>query len=231
MTKEEYIKKMTIPERILALSLAAPILKKNDHNGDAGFNFVSIDDYYEIIARMCVEFGLSWRVSEDSFELLDSPGGQLVRATYSFHVFTESHEDYDSTKISVVMPFSDAQTTGIAMSYAEKIFMRTTFKVVTGEKDADSLAKPKKKWGAKEPKAEVKPGNTAPQTMTSEEMIAFISSCTDEMALKQWMVKTRAALAAVKAESPKKYEIIESAHRLKLKQLQEGTTDGAEPQV
>jgi hypothetical protein len=54
-----------------------------------------------------------------------------------FHGTGEVVPVYD--RISIFHPLQGAQTSGSAASYAEKLFMRKAFKVVTGEKDADAV--------------------------------------------------------------------------------------------
>lgn len=149
--------------KIAAVQAAAPSLKKGERNEGAGFNFVSIDSFYEKIASLALENGLTWVNKEEGIELVPLPDGQLVVAQ-KFSASLLDTEDGtvadDFFRLTVPAPFSDAQTAGISLSYFDKALMRATFKVVTGEKDADHMAKPRGKT-AKPSKAEVSATNAA----------------------------------------------------------------------
>lgn len=134
-----------------------PTLAKTTRNGDAGFNYVSIDGYYEKVAPILREAGLIWVIDEEGFELIPNVYGEhWCRFEYMMTLFHTIGLDTDdgietpsfSLRLSLIHPFQGAQTTGSAMSYAEKIFLRTLFKIVTGEPDADAFARGKGKRAA-----------------------------------------------------------------------------------
>ncbi len=134
----------SIAKAVLAVQTDLGILGKDDKNPFAKFNYVSIDKYYEIVARTATRFGLSWFCSEVGSTVVPIPSQKdQFRVAIRFdYMFTMFHEDgsaqpcYD--RISIYHPLQGAQTSGAAASYAEKLFMRKAFKVVTGEKDADA---------------------------------------------------------------------------------------------
>ncbi len=144
-------------KKIAAVQAAAPSLKKGERNEGAGFNFVGIDTFYEQVASVALEKGLTWVAVEDGIELVPMPTGELV-VCQKFHANLLDTEDgtvaEDFFRLTVPAPFSDAQTAGISVSYFDKALMRSVFKVVTGEKDADHMAKKK---GQKAPPAEPLP--------------------------------------------------------------------------
>lgn len=118
-------------------------LAKTDENKYAKYNYVSIDDYYDKVARTALDHGLSWIISE---EKIDAREGYVI-FTYTFDIYhraqvaddgADSHV-LDAVTFSVVHPIQGPQTAGSAASYAEKLFMRTVFKVRTGEPDADAV--------------------------------------------------------------------------------------------
>ncbi len=83
--------------------------------------------------------GLLWRIREGMARLAeigDTRGMHFLYEIDLFHKNGEVWENFD--RVNVFHPLQGAQTSGSARSYAEKIFMRTLFKVVTGEKDADA---------------------------------------------------------------------------------------------
>lgn len=127
-----------IASAIIKVVQLAPRLVKADENKHAKYNYVSIDGYYEVIPGLAAKHGLSWSIREiGPAEVL---GEKSLRFTYAFDLFHESGLTCPGyAAFTVVHPIQGAQTSGSAASYAEKLFMRTTFKVVTGEEDADAL--------------------------------------------------------------------------------------------
>ncbi len=117
-----------------------PYLAKEDRNAFAKYNYVSIDDYYDRVAQVAMKNGLSWVISEE--ECVITPDGGTACFRYTFDLFHrgEGGTTYSLglSQFSVPHPMQGAQTSGSAASYAEKLFMRTLFKVRTGEADADA---------------------------------------------------------------------------------------------
>lgn len=113
-------------------------LAKDDRNPHFKFNYVPIDDFYEKVAGVAFEEGLMWRLFESA--PVTSAGGMFV-IQYSVDLFYEE-ETHPWDKITIMHPPQGAQTAGAARSYAEKIFMRHLFKIVTGEPDSDGTAQP-----------------------------------------------------------------------------------------
>lgn len=133
--------KTKLAKSMLALAQLIEPLKKESRNDDAKFNFVSIDEYYAKVAHFAMSKGIYWTLSE-----LDSePQGEYVYTTYNIELYDTEHNlsDENFCVLSVAHPFQGAQTSGSSLSYAEKAFMRTAFKIVTGEPDGDHFAKPK----------------------------------------------------------------------------------------
>ena len=129
------VTKMTeIPKEIAealfatAKAVAAHPLVKDMQNEFAKFKYVPIDSYYAAIPPLALKHGLFWRCKEievggegKTFDLIHE-GGATV-------------EGYDI--VTIYHPAQGAQSSGSARSYADKLFMRTAFKCVTGEKDSE----------------------------------------------------------------------------------------------
>jgi hypothetical protein len=149
--------------KVAAVQAAAPSLKKGERS-DAGFNFVGIDAFYEKVASVALENGLSWVTVEDGIEIMPMPTGEVL-VCQKFHADLLDTEDgtvaEDFFRLTIPAPFSDAQTAGISLSYFDKALMRSLFKVVTGEKDADHMARPRGNKASKPSKAEVSAANEA----------------------------------------------------------------------
>ena len=129
-----------IAAAMIKIAQAVPQLGKADRNQFAKYNYVSIDKYYDTIGRLAAANGIMWQAFEVSNDVLRDVGKDgALRITYSFDLY---HENGDIIKsfaaFTILHPIQGAQTAGSALSYAEKLFMRSAFKVVTGESDADA---------------------------------------------------------------------------------------------
>ncbi len=115
-------------------------LGKAERNNFAKYNYVPIDKYYEVVGKLAAANGLVWQPREVAHEVLSNVGKDgAVKVTYSFDLYHESGEHIqDYSKVTILHPIQGAQTAGSALSYADKCFMRTAFKIVTGEDDADA---------------------------------------------------------------------------------------------
>jgi hypothetical protein len=129
-----------IAAAMIKIAQAVPQLGKADRNQFAKYNYVSIDKYYDTIGRLAAANGIMWQAFEVENSVLRDVGKDgALRITYSFDLY---HENGDIIKsfaaFTILHPIQGAQTAGSALSYAEKLFMRSAFKVVTGESDADA---------------------------------------------------------------------------------------------
>lgn len=138
-----------IMNAIMAVTDKVESLAKANKNDFGRYQYVNIDQFYSATKKVSVKAGLHWHLQERGVEFNDKPnerGKVVVYTTWKFavHLFatdadgTASWMDYDT--VTVDLPHSGPQTTGIARSYAEKVMMRSTFKMVTGEPDADYMA-------------------------------------------------------------------------------------------
>lgn len=131
-----------IPSEVIAAQLKVQELVgklgKADFNEHGNYRFVPIDAYYEKVARVAAAEGLTWIARCVGFEKISEKG---CRFDYQFDLI---HKDGSTVQSffchPVLHPIQGAQTAGSALSYADKLFMRHAFKVVTGEADADSTA-------------------------------------------------------------------------------------------
>lgn len=125
---------------ILATTRAVGTLGKAAVNPHGGYKYVSIDKFYETVARIASDNGLNWTLREVDFRVMPEVGKTgAVKATYEVDLIHASGcKLHAFSCLSVIHPIQGAQTVGSAMSYADKIFMRQTFKVSTGEKDIDA---------------------------------------------------------------------------------------------
>jgi len=133
-----------IPEEIaLALfataeAVATNPLVKDMQNEFAKFKYVPIDSYYAAIPPLALKNGLFWRCRETEV----GSEGKTFMFRYAFDLIHEGGatvEGYDI--VTIYHPAQGPQSSGSARSYADKLFMRTAFKCVTGEKDSEYFHK------------------------------------------------------------------------------------------
>ncbi len=129
----------SIADAILKVQAGLGVLAKTETNPFAHFEYVSIDTYYKIVAAAATEAGLSWFCKEVNALIVTINGKDIFKFTYCFSLFhSDGHVVPMCDVITIYHQSQGAQTSGSAASYAEKLFMRKLFKVVTGEKDADA---------------------------------------------------------------------------------------------
>jgi len=108
-------------------------------NGYANYKYVSIDKYYEKMRPLMNEAGIM--IIPDELESSITDDRKLYRAVYQFTIIHKDGAVWNfPIRRSITLPFTGAQSAGSALSYVEKIAMRTIFKIDSGEKDdADML--------------------------------------------------------------------------------------------
>ena len=117
-----------------AKAVADNPLVKDMSNEFAKFKYVPIDSYYAAIPPLALKHGLFWRCRETEV----GGEGKTFKFQYAFDLIHEGGatvEGYDI--VTIYHPAQGAQSSGSARSYADKLFMRTAFKCVTGEKDSE----------------------------------------------------------------------------------------------
>lgn len=126
-------------------SLAAALaeihrLKKDDKNNHGGYAYVSVDDVKDHVRPILSRHGLSIAVSEQAFELIKISKGQNDTTTAQIRYAIQiRHADGGALPpdiITIVLPYTGAQTAGAARSYAVKEWSKASLLVSTGEKDA-----------------------------------------------------------------------------------------------
>lgn len=112
----------------------------NTFNPHGKYRYVSIDRYFEVVAHLAAQYGITWVVRETSACLTQTAGKDIAMFRYEVDVYFGDHilRGYDSH--TILHPLQGPQTSGSAKSYANKLFMRNMFFVATGEEDADSVS-------------------------------------------------------------------------------------------
>lgn len=138
----------------LAASIAEmPSLVKEGENKFAGYKYVSIDSYYETLAKVAARNGLTLVTRETDFDIVavvasSEKKGQasgppqertFAKITYACDAYLDGMDvTTDISRVTVLHAITGPQTAGSAASYAEKVFFRVLLKAVTGEPDGDA---------------------------------------------------------------------------------------------
>lgn len=113
-------------------------LEKAGLNAFDKYHFTSIDDFKDHIRPLLAKNGLHISISEtglDVLELENSQGKKKVNCKIGFHI-TIHHNNGQSLppdNSTVILPYTGAQTAGIAKSYAIKEWIKGRFLASSGD--------------------------------------------------------------------------------------------------
>lgn len=135
----------SIVKAICAVQTTMEAVKKSQRNAHGAYNFASTDDIYAALTRRMGEVGLALISLEDECEIVrvekDGKTSQWARLVYSFVLATEDATwSHKHARRSLYIQVTGPQTFQAAQSYAEKSYMRSLFKIPTGDMDLDSVA-------------------------------------------------------------------------------------------
>ena len=122
----------------------AAVSKEND-NRHGGYKYTSADDIYAALSRKMGDAGLLVLVQEDfceikRFEGKDGKPVQWAHMVFSFILATPEATWTDAKACrTLYIQVTGAQTFQAAQSYVEKAYLRSLFKIPTGDLDLDSL--------------------------------------------------------------------------------------------
>lgn len=101
-------------------------LGKEHENKHANYKFTSVDDFKDAIRPIMARQGLSLHVTEKAFEISAIKTGKegkdttVAKVTYQFMLEHDSGELSEPSLFTVCLPYTGAQTSGAAQSYAIK---------------------------------------------------------------------------------------------------------------
>lgn len=122
-------------------------LEKADNNAFAKYKFTSVDDYKDNLRPLIAQKGLETCLSQVGFERFEhaAKGKDTgVHCQYDFILWLkhESGEVGAPEGSTICLPYTGAQTTGQARSYAQKEWLKSKFLASSGDtaEDADAYA-------------------------------------------------------------------------------------------
>jgi hypothetical protein len=167
----------TIAAAIVSVCRDVRQLGADDRNNHGGYNFVSVDKFYAAIGPVMAKYGLATLANVARSEVVESVGdNNKVKS----HLHTEwelylIHEDgsmYGPVRRDVTVIAAGPQAYASAESFVTKYFLRSTFKIPTGDKDdADLHENTPIPARQASPKASLKAG----MSKTDERVLAFVA--------------------------------------------------------
>ena len=120
-------------------------VKKSQKNVHGGYMFASTDDIYAEVCRRMADAGLVVLPLEEDAEIQrvekDGKVSQWARVVFSFVLATSEATWTDKrSKRTLFIQVTGPQTFQAAQSYAEKAYLRSLFKIPTGDMDLDAMA-------------------------------------------------------------------------------------------
>ncbi len=140
----------SIVQAICQVQSGLGAVKKSQKNFHGNYMFASTDDIYAEVCRRMAESGLVVLPLEEDAEIVriektDKDGKpvtqQWAHMVFSFVLATSEATWTDKrSKRTLYIQVTGPQTFQAAQSYAEKAYLRSLFKIPTGDMDLDSLA-------------------------------------------------------------------------------------------
>lgn len=121
-------------------------LGKDTENKFQRYQYTSVDQFFEAVGPLMAEAGIFTLPIESSMEIerkeTTNDQGQTkasiwLSATYDMYIYHASGASFGPISRSIQVPASGAQSYASAMSFVEKYFLRSLFKIPTGDADAD----------------------------------------------------------------------------------------------
>lgn len=131
---------------VVAVMAEVKRLEKDQENAFANYMFTSIDDYKDELRPVMAKHGIVLCVSQTGFNTFETKSGQkeTTNCIYRFKLWLEhvGGDKGDKEGLTVPLPYTGAQTAGIARSYAVKEYLKSRFLQSSGDlaEDADSYA-------------------------------------------------------------------------------------------
>lgn len=134
----------SIARAIAKICASIEAVAKTQRNSHGGYFFSSTDDVYAAVARKLGDVGLVILALERECETVrvekDGKTVQWLRASYQFVLATDEDTWTDSNLTrSVYTQITGPQSFQAAQSYCEKSFIRSLFKIPSGDMDLDSM--------------------------------------------------------------------------------------------
>ena len=144
-----------IHEAIIAVKAEVRRLEKAGVNAFDKYNFTSIDDFKDHMRPLLVKHNLYETISENSFETVlqkNSKGDEKTQCKIGFDIWLTYKDGTknEPVKITILLPYTGAQASGIASSYALKVWFKGQFLASSGDADEEADARKQDEYGGGE---------------------------------------------------------------------------------
>jgi ERF superfamily len=122
-------------------------LAKEGTNSFQRYQYTSVDQFFEAVGPLMAEACIFTLLLESTMDVEkrettndrgETKSAVWLLATYDIYLFHASGSSCGPIQRSIQVPASGAQSYASAMSFVEKYFLRSLFKIPTGDADADS---------------------------------------------------------------------------------------------
>lgn len=175
-------------------------LRKADNNAFAKYRYTSVDDFKDALRPLLAKHGLVPNANElscDTFEKADEKSkAPSLHAKFRFELWLEhiSGEEGKPEGLTVMMPYTGAQTTGAARSYAIKEWLKSKFLASSGDSEDADEAEVVEELS----KAEARP------IYAELEKELRVASADGEAALREWAERRRPSIEVM----PKDWRVL-----------------------
>lgn len=186
-------------------------LQKAGNNAFDNYRFTSTDDFKDHVRPLLAKHGLSVSITEVSLEnltLTNKSGKETNTVKIGFEI-TLRHKDGSDLppeKTTVMLPYTGAQTAGIAKSYAMKEWIKGRFLASSGDITEEADTRRQEENGEVLTKAEARPVFEA----LIKELREIVATERSSEALLAWASENRALYMALplgsRNEVKKEYE-------------------------
>ena len=117
-------------------------LSKDNKNPQGGYKYTSVDDFFEMLRPLMAEAALFDMLIEVSSKTFERKGAYdktntWLESEYDLYLYHESGAFYGPLRRKIQVIASGPQAYASAQSFVEKYFLRSLFKIATGDVDAD----------------------------------------------------------------------------------------------
>lgn len=134
----------SIAAAIVAVCRDVRQLGADDRNKHGGYNFVSVDKFYAAIGPVMAKHGLATFANVARSEIVESVNDDgktksHLHMEWELYLLHEDGSVYGAVRRDVTVIASGPQAYAAAESFVTKYFIRSTFKIPTGDKDDADL--------------------------------------------------------------------------------------------
>ena len=197
VTEEPVAMPANIREAICAVMADLHRLKKADHNKFSNYDFTSVDDFKDAVRPLMAKYGLFLHVMQDVFafhEIASEGKKPSMCARFDFMITLKhiSGEVEDPELMTVVLPFTGAQTSGAARSYVIKEWMKSRFLASSGDMQEEADLLDNSREGMRLSKADAR---KLYDDLTKE--LREVAGTKDHVAVADWWKSSRERLDAL----------------------------------